>query len=111
MHMRYYRKTLRYYLNVPHVLPKWTFEKCCSFYKYFVVTIYLSKQLFSHFGIHLDFEGLWLDMECDHVNHLFFGFISTHIYLPITTYRLLEAKHATCKTILEPCITFCKYSS
>ena len=81
MHMRYYRKTLRYYLNVPHVLPKWTFEKCCSFYKYFVVTIYLSKQLFSHFGIHLDFEGLWLDMECDHVNHSFFGFISTHILI------------------------------
>ena len=42
------------------------------FCQYFVVTIYLSKQLFSHFGIHLDFEGLWLDMECDHVNQFFF---------------------------------------
>ena len=80
MHMRYDIKTLRYYLNVPHVLPKWTFEKCCSFYKYFVVTIYLSKQLFSHFGIHLDFEGLWLDMECDHVNQFFF-FWFCNIYL------------------------------
>ena len=38
------------------------------FCQYFVVTIYLSKQLFSHFGVYLDFERLWLDMEGDHVS-------------------------------------------
>ena len=37
------------------------------FYQYFVITIYLIKQLFSHFCVYLDFEGLWLDMEGDHV--------------------------------------------
>ena len=62
------------------------------FYQYFVVTIYLSKQLFSHFGVYLDFERLWLDMEGDHVKQKFIGFL-TYIYFSITTCRLLEAKH------------------
>ena len=62
------------------------------FCQYFVVTIYLSKQLFSHFGVYLDIEMLWLDMEGDHVKQKFIGFL-TYIYFSITTYRLLEAKH------------------
>ena len=60
------------------------------FCQYFVVTIYLIKQLFSHFGVY-DFEGLWLDMEGDHVKQNFIGFV-THIYFCITTCRLYEVK-------------------
>ena len=62
------------------------------FCQHFVVTIYLMKQLFSHFSFYLDFEGFWLDMESDHVSQNFISFL-THIYFCITTCRLYEVKN------------------
>ena len=56
------------------------FREMLLFCQYFAITIYLVKQLFSLFGVYLEFEGLWLDMEGDHVNQKLISFL-THLFL------------------------------